>query len=35
MKIIIHPAAAERPQGGADASATDRVSRVGTLNKIY
>jgi hypothetical protein len=35
MKIIIQPAAAERNQGGENASATDRVSAVGTLNKIY
>jgi hypothetical protein len=26
---------AERNQGGGDASATDRVSGVGTQNKIY
>ena len=35
MKIIIQPAAAERNQGGENASASDRVSEVGTLNKIY
>jgi hypothetical protein len=35
MKAIIQTAAAERNQGGGDASATYRVSGVGTLNKIY
>jgi len=35
MKIIIQLAAAKRTQGGAEASATDRVPGVGTLNKIY
>jgi hypothetical protein len=35
MKIIIQLAAAERTQGDEDASATDRVSAVGILNKIY
>ena len=35
MKIIIQLAAAEKTQGGADASATDRVSGVGILNKIH
>ena len=35
MKIIIQLAVAERNQGGENASATDRVSVVGTLNKIY
>ena len=35
MKNIIQPAVAEKTQGGADASATDRVSGVGTLNKIH
>jgi hypothetical protein len=33
-KAIIQPAA-ERHQGGGDASATDHVSGVGTLNEIY
>jgi hypothetical protein len=35
MEIIIQTAAAERNQGGEEASATDRVSGVGTLDKIY
>ena len=35
MKIIIQLAAAERNQGGENVSATDRVSAVGILNKIY
>jgi hypothetical protein len=35
MKIIIQTGAAERNESGEDASAIDRVSEVGTLNKIY
>jgi len=35
METIIYTATAERNQGAEDASASDRVSGVGTLNKIY
>jgi hypothetical protein len=34
MKATIQTAVAERNQGGGDASATDRVSGVVTLNEI-
>jgi hypothetical protein len=34
MKAITQSAAAARNQGGGDASATDRVSGVRTLNEI-